>query len=384
MALSGRGRAVGTRAIGATVAAVCVVAAAAATVRTLEPAASQGTGLHVSAIGAMTVSRAAHQATLLRSGRVLITGGCAGQGCERVLASTEVFDPTTRSFRLVAPMGTPRASHAAVALPDGRVLVSGGWTGQRATTGAEVYDPDSDRWTAVGDMTEPRASLIATPLHDGRVLVIGGGEGGLGNLATAEVFDPATSTFSPVGSMRSNHYLATALADGRVLVTGGLDVEGKIVGSAEIFDPVTAQFRPTGNMAVPRVKHGAALLADGTVLIVGGSDEQGYRGRYNSTEIYDPATGRFSRGPGMQWGRHKLRDAVVVLPSGLVLVAGGAVRPEVFDPTRRTFLSVNGELGGPQMFATATLLPDGDVLVLGGYDDRTRSSSAAWLIRPTN
>jgi hypothetical protein len=366
------------------IALLCVVAAGVTAIASPRPTASQVTPMHLVRVGDMKVDRAANQATLLHSGLVLITGGCAGQGCEQILASAEVYDPATRSFRLVAPMGTPRASHAAVALPDGRVLVSGGWTGRRATTGAEVYDPDANRWTAVGDMTEERASLIATLLRDGRVLVIGGGEGGLGNLATAEVFDPATSTFSAVGSMRSNHYLATALADGRVLVTGGLDADGKIAGSAEIFDPSTNEFRAAGSMSVRRVKHGAALLSDGTVLIVGGSDERGYRGRYSSTEIYDPATGEFSLGPSMQWGRHKLRDAVVLLPSGSVLVAGGAVHPEVFDPARKTFVPVAGELGGPQMFATATLLPDGDILVLGGYDDRTQSSSAAWLIRPTN
>jgi hypothetical protein len=82
----------------------------------------------------------------------------------------------------------------------------------------------------------------------------------------------------------------------------------------------------------------------------------------------------------MQWGRHKIRDAVVVLPSGAVLVAGGAAYPEVFDPRRQVFVAVEGEFGDPQMFATATLLATGEVLVLGGYDERTRPSDSAWLI----
>ncbi len=331
-------------------------------------------------IGTMTVDRATHQATLLRTGTVLVTGGCAGTGCERILASTERYDPRTRTFAAAAPMTLPRASHTATQLLDGRVLVAGGWTGTSATAAAEIYDPNTDHWTVAGNMTEARASQIAVLLRDGRVLMMGGGSGGLGDLGSAEVFDPASATFSAVGRMHANHYLATALADGRVLVTGGQDAQGRIVGTAELFDPTTNTFSPTGNMMVPRVKHAAVLLPDGRVLVAGGSDARGYDARFMSTEFYDPRTGRFSRGPDMQWARHKLRDAVAMLPSGAVVVAGGATRVEVFDPRRGAFLAVPGRLSGPQMFATATLLPDGGVLVLGGYDHRSRSSAAAWMV----
>lgn len=335
-------------------------------------------------IAQMSVDRAAHQATLLESGEVLITGGCAGHGCDRVLASAELYNPAPRSFRPVAPLSVPRASHTATVLPDGRVLVSGGWTGRRATASAEVYDPVTSRWNAVGEMTEARVSHIAVPLTDGRVLMMGGGGGRLGDLTTAEIFDPATASFSAVGRMRTNHYLATRLADGRVLVTGGQGAPGEILRTAEIFNPATGEFQPTGSMAVPRVKQAAALLADGRVLVIGGSDTRGYRERFASTEIYDPATGEFSAGPEMHSARHKLRDAVVALPSGAVIVAGGATRPEIFDPADQTFVPVEGELSGPQMFATATFLRTGEVLVIGGYDDRTRPSAGAWLVRPAN
>ncbi|MFQ5668816.1 MAG: Kelch repeat-containing protein [Candidatus Binatia bacterium] len=181
---------------------------------------------------------------------------------------------------------------------------------------------------------------------------------------------------------RGSH-VALALADGRVLVTGGHRARGEILTSAEIFDPGTGEFHPTGDMGVPRHKHAAVLLADGRVLIVGGSDARDYRGRYTTTEFYDPETGEFSPGPNMGWGRHKIRDAVAVLPSGAVLVAGGAAQPELFHPADRIFVPVKGELDGPQMFATATRLPTGQVLVLGGYDDRIKSSASAWLIGTT-
>ena len=337
---------------------------------------------HVVRIGAMSVDRAAHQATLLRDGRVLVSGGCAGNHCDAVLASAELYEPADRIFRSVAPMARPRASHAAARLPDGRVLVAGGWTGDGPTARAEVYDPAADRWTAAPNLTEPRVSPIAVPLRDGRVLFMGGGEGRLPDQATAEVFDPATFAFRAVGPMHTNHYLATRLADGRVLLTGGQGPDGAILSTAEIFDPASDTFQVTGDMLVPRVKHAAALLRDGRVLIIGGSDRGSYRARFASTEIYDPRTGRFSVGPEMRWGRHKIRDAVAALPSGVIVVAGGAVHPEVFDPAVQAFATTEGELSGPQMFATATLLSTGDVLVLGGYDDQTQPSAAAWLIVP--
>lgn len=331
--------------------------------------------------GGMSNERAAHQATLLASGEVLITGGCAGRGCDRILASAELYDPAEGVFRDAAPMSVPRVSHSATLLADGRVLVTGGWTGQQTTAGSEIYDPAEEVWVAAADMTEARASHIAVSLGDGRVLIVGGGDGRLGNLATAEVFEPAAGAFSAVGPMQSNHYLATRLADGRVLVTGGQDATGELLRTAEIFDPATDEFRATGDMTVGRVKHAAALLADGKVLIIGGSDSRGYRERFDSTEIYDPETEEFVTGPPMHWGRHKIRDAVAALPSGAIVVAGGAARPEIYDPSRGTFVAAEGALSGPQMFATATRLTNGEVLILGGYDEHTRSSASAWLLR---
>jgi hypothetical protein len=160
--------------------------------------------LVLSHIGEMGVGRAAHQATVLRSGEVLITGGCAGDGCTPFHRSAEVYDPSARRFRPAAPMAVPRASHTSTRLHDGRVLVAGGCSTNGATARAEIYDPASERWTRVGDMTTPRCSHIAVPLGDGRVFIMGGGGGRLGELALAEVFDPVTSTFASLGQMRNN------------------------------------------------------------------------------------------------------------------------------------------------------------------------------------
>lgn len=364
------------------ISAVALIGAgvAIATVMADDPASIPAGAPSVLRIGEMTAERAAHQATVLPSGRVLITGGCAGDGCTPFHSSTEIYDPSDRTFRLAAAMAVPRASHTATPLQDGRVLVAGGCSGRGTTASAEVYDEEAGDWTRVGAMTEPRCSHIAVPLVDGRVFVMGGGAGRLGDLGSAEIFDPATSTFSSLRGMRDNHYLATRLADGRVLLTGGQGVGGEILASAELFDPASERFEPTGEMTTARVKHAAAVLPDGRVLVIGGSDRRGYDGRFSSTEIYDPVTGRFSPGPQLRYGRHKIRDAVAALPSGAVVVAGGARRPELYDPAGRVFVAARGELVGPQMFATASALTSGDVLVLGGYDQRTRVAADAWIV----
>ncbi len=363
-------------------ASIVLFVGAAFVVMTTEPFSAEQDSPQVIRIGPMSVERAAHQATLLETGQVLVTGGCAGRGCNPIHASAELYDPVTRSFQAAAAMATPRASHAAAVLPDGRVLVAGGWTGRDATASAEIYDPTTGRWTFTTDMSVPRISPIAAPLPGGRVLMIGGEVRTGAPLASAEVFDPTTSTFSAVGPMQAprGSHVAVPLQDNRVLVIGGHRARGEILRSAEIFDPATGEFQPTGNMAVSRHKHAAALLADGRVLIVGGSDSRDYRGRYASTEIYNLETGAFSPGPDMRFARHKIRDAVVSLPFGGVLVAGGAAQLELFDPSDRMFVVTKGELSGPQMFATATLLPTGEVLILGGYDDKIESSASAWLV----
>jgi hypothetical protein len=364
------------------VVALIGVSIATVTLMTDDPVAISAEAPVVLRIGEMTAERAAHQATVLPDGRVLITGGCAGDGCTLFHSSTELYDPTSRSFQSAAPMTVPRASHTATLLQDGRVLVAGGCSERGATASAEAYDAEAERWTPVGEMTEPRCSHIAVPLVDGRVFVMGGGSGRLGDLGSAEIFDPAMSTFSSLGGMRANHYLATRLPDGRVLLTGGQSEGGEILATAELFDPASDRFESTGDMTTARVKHAAVVLPDGRVLVIGGSDRRGYDGRFSSTEIYDPDTGRFSPGPELQYGRHKIRDAVAALPSGAVVVAGGAVRPELYDPADRVFVPARGELAGPQMFATASALESGDVLVLGGYDRRTRLAADAWIITP--
>lgn len=336
-------------------------------------------------LGDMSVPRAAHQATSLQHGEILITGGCTGT-CDTGLSSTELYDPQSRTLRSATAMNMARDSHAALLLKDGRVLITGGWSERQATASAEIFDPAAQRFVTTGAMTVGRAAPVAALLADGRALIIGGQSSSMEPLASAELFEPESSRFLPTSPMavpRIGH-VAVVLLDGRVLVSGGRQARrGDILNSAEIFDPVTGQFQATGSMKLPRHKHAAVRLPDGRVLIIGGADIRDQRGRYRSTEIYDPNSGTFSAGPQMQWPRFKIPDAVATMPSGAILVAGGARQMEWYDPTNNRFVVMPGELDMALEFATASTLPNGEVLVVGGYDDNIRTSAAVWLV-PTD
>jgi hypothetical protein len=333
----------------------------------------------------MTIPRAVHTATLLPNGDVLIAGGCTLDSCETgdSSATAELFTPDTGRFRTTGWMSGPRTGHTATLLADGRVLLAGGWGADRVLATAEIYDPATGSFGPVAAMTGPRAAHTATLLADGRVLLAGGSDGER-SLATAEVYDPTTDTFASCGSMFTprDAFVAALLSDGRVLVAGGDGPGGEVLASAEIFDPATGRFTRTGDMGVARYKHAAVPLADGRVLVAGGSDERDFYGRYASAELYDPAAGRFFATERMAEERYKFDQAVVRLADGRVAVAGDGTRVEVYDPATAAFQVAAGTLPAERMFATATLLPDGEVLILGGYDPAIELTAEAWLYRP--
>ncbi|MDX1442351.1 MAG: kelch repeat-containing protein [Gammaproteobacteria bacterium] len=336
----------------------------------------------VSPFGRMMTMRAAHTATRLEDGRVLLAGGCAGNGCSPFTASAEIIGPESGAFTDTASMAVPRASHAAALLPDGRVLVTGGWSEGAVTRSAEFFDPQAATFLPAGEMLEPRAGHQAIMLDDGRILLIGGEPGLNETVATTEIFDPATGAFTagPTLETSRSSFDAVKLQDGRVLVVGGHGENGEILASAEIIDVEAGESGVIGSMNVPRHKHAIALLQDGRVLVSGGSDTSDYDGRYASTEIFDPADNEFRMGPDMHHARFKHRDSVITLPDGRVLIAGGHPEPEIFDPETGSFLLLEGEAPGGLSFASATLLSDGNVLLTGGYDDRIRPAIRAWRI----
>lgn len=334
----------------------------------------------------MSTARAVHQAIALPGrGQVLLVGGCAGDSCSPVLGSAELFDPATRRFAPLGAMAVPRVSHGVAPLADGRILVVGGWDGRADQAATELFDPATRNFSTTGSLRTARQHPVVEALPDGRVLVAGGGPQSGAPLASSELYDPAQGRFEPGPAMTEprTHHAAAALPDGRVLITGGLRARHQATASAELFDPQTGRFTAVGAMLGARYKHAAVALRDGRVLVVGGSSGRDEHGLLATTEIFDPATARFTVGPPLGAGRFKIADAVTVLPDGMVIVAGGAPAIESWRPGEAAFQPLAGaSLAESWHFGTGVALPSGDLFIAGGYDARIRSTARTWLLRP--
>ena len=123
----------------------------------------------------MNVARAAHTATLLPDGKVLIAGGFREEGTSEIaIASAEIFDPATHTFTPISDMNEPRNGHTATLLPNGKALLAGGWNQQGRTETAELFDPQTGTFEYTGSLMRPRQGLTATLLENGQVLIAGG------------------------------------------------------------------------------------------------------------------------------------------------------------------------------------------------------------------
>ena len=202
----------------------------------------------------------------------------------------------------VGPISSARELAVAAPLPNGKVLIAGGQTvgGGPATSSAELFDPVTDTFSSAGagSMTTARSGAVAAPLPNGKVLIAGGENNSIA-LSSAELFDPSTDTFSSagVGSMSTPRVDAVAapLPNGMVLIAGGENNSSSGLSSAELFDPATGTFSSAGlgAMTVARAGAVAAPLPNGRVLIAGG-ENAGTGNSSSSAELFDPATGTFS------------------------------------------------------------------------------------------
>ncbi len=282
-------------------------------------------------------------------------------------------------FERTGDLNVARANPMVVKLADGKVLVAGGrTTGNTITKTAEIYDPATGTFTLTpGQMAEQRIIGRGVLLASGKVLIVGGQSDSSGPRTTAELFDPATGTFTNVSSTMSGNRvwpLVTRLDNGKVLVSHGCcsgalnaDLYDPNSGPTGTFSPTTGQ--PSGSFS--NATGTATKLPDGKVLVAGDW------GTAKRAQIYDPATNSFTTNPGLMVVA-RTASMATLMANGKVLLAGATggnqmaqeASAEVFDPATGVFTATTGTMSAPRSQGYIAPLPDGRVLVAGG--------AAAW------
>ncbi|MCP9491947.1 MAG: SBBP repeat-containing protein, partial [Solirubrobacteraceae bacterium MAG38_C4-C5] len=368
------------------------------------------------------------QMKLLDDGRALLIGGTNAMFGDGI-ATTEIYDPTTRQWSTTDPLDVPRSTYSATRLdgPEcrtaspadycGDILVAGGSSNSASArtplATSEIYDAESDEWTPVaGDLNQARSQHAATlldgpecqegspPDYCGKVLVSGGLASNNEVLSSAELYDPETEQWTTTGSHQHTARLTTTvlLPDGSVLLAGGT---GNNRAATEIYDPASGNWSAAGDLNIGRERHSLVVLDNGKVLAAAGTlngeppGADAPQAAGDTAELFDPDTGTWTLTDRPISAARNNHDTAL-LPSGKVLLADGGrggLTSELFDPVDNTWnsaglLNISRGSGHPQTgsYETVVLSSDptgfaadpavcgddcGKVLVAGNNDDKT-------------
>lgn len=260
-----------------------------------------------------------------------------------------------------------RREGSATLLPDGRVLSAGGLgTGSGSST-AGIYDPFSGNEISTPSMQNVHFIHTATLLPTGKVLIVAG------FTPACELFNPTDETWtntSPLPNSNQKH-TATLLPNGQVLVTGGETGNGiNAYSNCFLFNPATEGWTETGAMHEARRRHTTTLLPNGKILAAGGWGKASPNFLPTISEHYDPATETWTISGSLNMARRF--HTATLLPNGKVLVTGGegttgvsTASAELYDPSTELW-TVTGQMSTGRIYHAASLLPSGKVLITGG------------------
>ncbi len=337
----------------------------------MSPAHAQTTGGRWTFTGSLDNGRFGHTATSLQDGKVLVVGGggfpCFGGGCYSTVNGTaELYDPAHGNWSLAGSLGQRRVGHTATLLPNGEVLVVGGfdygyphWSFAYVNS-AEIYNPTTGGWRFTGNPGFSYVANSATLLTSGKVLVVFVSYPPIQDV-TAKLYDPTTATWSSTQAPTDFGTVKT-LFNGKVLSVSS--------NSSQLYDPTSGHWTSLAGFKIIGGIYTATLLNNGRVLITGNAPNTPTM----HAELFDPASGTWSRtgDPQTPGG-----EVATLLPNGKVLVTGGAIcssvechsmnAAELYDPTTGAW-SATGNLNTPRFGHSATLLPNGRVLVAGGHE----------------
>jgi len=338
--------------------------------------------------GSMHEARLGHTATLLNNGTVLVAGGTTSTG--QPTSTAEIFDPQTGTWHYTGigrqiTMTIARTSHTATKLSDGRVLLASGYAYSQPNSGvggttpiptstAELFDPATETFTSTGSLSTPHTGAQALLLNDGRVMVVGGRYlvGVPSGAIPSEIYNPNSGAWSadvpslPTGAILQ---VAALLDSGDVLVADGYD--GELVSAAALYSPGTHTLRTMTDLLATRGGAATAVLPNGQVLILGGFDNSS---TLSSTELYTASVAPSGQSQyALPMNDSRRSPTATPLPNGDVLAAGGQqqnvilssaeLRDHVTGAWRRA-----GTMSTARVVHTATLLASGSVLIAGGLD----------------